>query len=204
MTLTPSAADHAVPEAPASPPGASGRSVILRRSIAMTVWGGAFVGLLFVEGLPTDPVYAFVWLWTLTIAWHIDRPWRSHLGFARDWSAVVILLVLYNISRGVADKAIGPHVTEMIHADTWMFGWLTGGEIPTVWLQQHLYHPHVQWYDMIVSFIYFSHFVTALLVAMILWMRNRARWVLFIRRFITLNVLGVTTYFLYPAAPPWW
>ncbi|HEY7174999.1 MAG TPA: phosphatase PAP2 family protein, partial [Micromonosporaceae bacterium] len=117
---------------------------------------------------------------------------------------VVVLLVLYNVSRGVADKGIAPHVTEMIHADEKMFGWLTGGVVPTVYLQQHLYHMHVQWYDVLVSFVYFSHFVTALVVAVVLWLRNRDRWSSFIRRFITLNVLGLATYFLYPAAPPWW
>jgi hypothetical protein len=117
---------------------------------------------------------------------------------------VVILLVLYNISRGVADKGIAPHVTEMIHADQWMFGWFTGGVVPTVWLQEHLYHVHVQWYDVLASFVYFSHFVTALLVAVVLWLRNRERWSSFIRRWVTLNVLGLATYFLYPAAPPWW
>ena len=206
MTLTPSAADHAAPDDPASSTRAAqtGLGTKRRRIIAMTIWSAAFVGLLFVLGLPTDPVYAFVWLWALTIAWHSERPWRSHLRFGRDWAAVVILLVLYNISRGVADKGIPPHVTEMIHADQWMFGWFTGGVVPTVWLQDHLYHVHVQWYDVLASFVYFSHFVTALLVAVVLWLRNRDRWSSFIRRWVTLNVLGLATYFLYPAAPPWW
>jgi len=205
MTLTPSAADHAAPDDPACTTRAAhtGLGTKRRRIIAMIIWVAAFVGMLFVLGLPTDPVYAFVWLWAITIAWHIDRPWRSHLTFARDWVAVVVLLVLYNVSRGVADKDFAPHVTEMIHGDEAMFGWLTGGVVPTVWLQDHLYHVHIQWYDVAVSFVYFSHFVTALIVAVVLWMRNRARWASFIRRFITLNVLGLATYFLYPAAPPW-
>lgn len=205
MTLTPSAADHAAPDDPASTTRAAhtGLGTKRRRIIAMTIWVAAFVGMLFVLGLPTDPVYAFVWLWTITIAWHSDRPWRSHLTFARDWVAVVLLLVLYNVSRGVADKDFAPHITEMIHGDETMFGWLTGGVVPTVWLQDHLYHINIQWYDVAVSFVYFSHFVTALIVAVVLWMRNRARWASFIRRFITLNVLGLATYFLYPAAPPW-
>jgi hypothetical protein len=203
--LTPSAADHAAPDDPASTTRAAhtGLGTKRRRIIAMTIWVAAFVGMLFVLGLPTDPVYAFVWLWTITIAWHSDRPWRSHLTFARDWVAVVVLLVLYNVSRGVADKDFAPHITETIHGDETMFGWLTGGVVPTVWLQDHLYHVNIQWYDVAVSFVYFSHFVTALIVAVVLWMRNRARWASFIRRFITLNVLGLATYFLYPAAPPW-
>lgn len=205
MTLTPSAADRAAPDEPASSTRAAhaGLGTTPRRIIALTIWLAAFVGMLFVLGLPTDPVYDFIWLWTITIAWHIDRPWRSHLTFARDWAAIVVLLVLYNVSRGVADKVFETHITPMIHADQAMFGWLTGGVVPTVWLQDHLYRMDIQWYDVLVSFVYFSHFVTALIVAVVLWLRNRARWLSFIRRFITLNVLGVATYFLYPAAPPW-
>ena len=93
----------------------------------------------------------------------------------------------------------------MIHADEWMFGWLTGGEIPTVWLQDHLYHPATSsGTTSVASFVYFSHFVTALIVAAVLWLRNRARWASFVRRWFTLTALGLATYFLYPAAPPWW
>jgi hypothetical protein len=204
MTLTPSAANHAASDEPASGTRAAHAVINKRRVAAMAIWVAAFIGMLFVLGLPTDPVYAFIWLWALTIAWHSDRPWRSHLSFARDWAALVILLVLYNVSRGMADKDFAPHVTEMIHGDVAIFGWFTGGVVPTVWLQQHLYHARIQWYDVVVSFVYFSHFVTTLVVAAVLWMRNRVRWAAFIRRFVVLNVLGLATYFLYPAAPPWW
>ena len=74
----------------------------------------------------------------------------------------------------------------MIHADRDMFGWLTGGEVPTMWLQHHLYDPHhMRWYDVLASLIYFSHFVVALIVAAVLWLRNRHRWASFVRRWFT-------------------
>ncbi|TDB79144.1 inositol phosphorylceramide synthase, partial [Micromonospora fluostatini] len=111
----------------------------------MSIWGVAFVAGWLTIGLPTDPVYAFVWIWAGTIAWHSARPWRSHLRFGRDWAPVVILLVIYNLSRGFADNGAIPHAYELIVADRVMFGWLTGGDVPTVWLQQHLYKPDVQW-----------------------------------------------------------
>ncbi|MFI9530226.1 phosphatase PAP2 family protein [Micromonospora rosaria] len=175
-----------------------------RRVIAMSIWSVAFVAAWLTIGLPTDPVYAFVWIWAGTIAWHSTRPWRSHLRFGRDWAPVVILLVIYNLSRGFADNGATPHAYELIVADRVMFGWLTGGDVPTVWLQQHLYKPDVQWYDVLVSWVYFSHFVVAFAAAAVLWMRNRARWIAFISRFGFLCASGLATYFLYPAAPPWW
>jgi PAP2 superfamily len=185
-----------------SPPPARDRR---RQLIAMGLWAVLFVAGWFVIGLPTDPLYAFGWLWTATIAWRIERPWRSHLGFARDWLPVVLLLVGYNLSRGFADNDAIPHVLELVVADRWMFGWATGGEVPTVWLQQHLYDPdRVHWYDVIVSWVYFSHFVVALAVAVVLWLTARPRWAAFMRRWVFLSIIGLVTYFLYPAAPPWW
>src|SRR3954454_3190469 len=127
-----------------------------RRARAVTAWAVAFVvGLLFI-GLPTDPLYAFFWLWALTIAWRPHLPWRQHVAFARDWLPVVVPLAIYNLSRGFADDGATPHVTELINADVAMFGWLTDGTVPTVWLQRHLYDPDsVRWYDVLASCVYF-------------------------------------------------
>ncbi|WP_245736707.1 phosphatase PAP2 family protein [Micromonospora pattaloongensis] len=171
----------------------------------MSVWGVAFVAGWFGIGLPTDPLYAFVWLWTATVAWNSHRPWRTHLRFARDWLPVVLLLAAYNLSRGFADNGATPHVLELVAADRWMFGWLLGGDVPTVWLQERLYDPEaVRWWDVLASWVYFSHFVVALAAAVVLWLRNRDRWAAFMRRWAFLCATGLVTYFLYPAAPPWW
>lgn len=173
--------------------------------MAVGVWIAAFAVMFAWIGLPTDAAYVFVWLWAATIAWNPHLPFRSHLRFVRDWVPLAVLLEVYNVSRGFADDGVRPHVTEMVDADRSMWGWLTGGRLPTEWLQDHLYDPaRIHWYDVLVSFVYFSHFVTALTVAAVLWVRNRARWAAFTRRWFTLTALGLATYFLYPAAPPWW
>jgi len=184
--------------------GSSGWWTVRRRRITgMAIWGVAFFVAWITIGIPTDPIEAFLWIWAATIAWNSHKPLRSHLLFLRDWAIVIVLLVVYNISRGWA-STITPHITEMIHADQWLLGWATGGQIPTMWLQQHLYDPHhVHWYETLASFVYFSHFVMALIVAAVLWIRNRDRWLSFVRRWFTLTALILATYFLYPAAPPW-
>ncbi|MBM7083929.1 phosphatase PAP2 family protein [Micromonospora sp. SCSIO 07396] len=175
-----------------------------RRVTAMSVWGVAFVVTWLAIGLPTDPAYAFLWIWAGTVAWNWGRPWRSHLRFARDWIPVVLLLAVYNLSRGFADNGRTPHAYELIVADRLMFGWATGGEVPTVWLQQHLYQPDVRWWDVLVSWVYFSHFVVTLAAAAVLWLRSRERWGAYMRRWGFLCAAGLVTYFAYPAAPPWW
>jgi membrane-associated phospholipid phosphatase len=57
---------------------------------------------------------------------------------------------------------------------------------------------------MLASWVYFSHFVVAISVALVLWLRNRSDWAAFMRRFLFLCAAGLATYFAYPAAPPWW
>ena len=157
-------------------------------------------------GLPTDPLYAFVWIWAAIIALRVNQPWRSHLSFGRDWAPIALLLVGYNFSRGLAyhDGTV-PHLDELIEADRVMAGWATGGMTPTEWLQQRLYDPGtIHWWDVVVSWVYFSHFVVAITAAAVLWVRDRSRWAAFMRRFFFLSAAGLVTYFLYPAAPPWW
>jgi hypothetical protein len=175
-----------------------------RRIVAMAIWVVLFATAVFVLGVPTDPIYLFGCLWTATIAWNSDQPWISHLRFLRDWAPIVILLVVYNWTRGLADNGTAPHVNALISVDKSMWGWATDGETPTVWLQRELYSPaHVRWWDAFISVIYFSHFVTVPAIAMVLWLRNRALWGKFMRRWVTLFAAGLITYFIYPAAPPW-
>ena len=172
----------------------------------MSIWAAAFAVGVYLIGVPTsDPLLPFFWLWTATIAWRSELPWRRHLAFLRDWLPVVLLLLVYNLSRGYADNFGPPHAVELIEADEAMFGWLTGGQVPTVWLQQHLYDKGVvHWWEIIVSLVYFSHFVAALAAAVVLWLRSRAQWARFMRRWFVLSLAGLITYFAYPAAPPWW
>ena len=56
---------------------------------------------------------------------------------------------------------------------------------------------------LLISLVYVSHFLVMPTVAVLLWIRNRARFLIWMRMVIALAVAGVTTYFLYPMAPPW-
>ncbi|WP_374238127.1 phosphatase PAP2 family protein [Actinoplanes sp. DH11] len=191
------------PETSATPPPPELRK---RRIIGMLIWAVVFAVGVWFTGVPTsDPLIAFGWLWLATIAWRNYEPWKTHLRFLRDWLPICLLLVIYNVSRGYADGLFAPHVTELIAFDKWMFGWFTGGLTPTEWLQNHLYQPDtVQWWEVVTSIVYFSHFLTLPTIAVVLWMRSRPQWARFMRRWFTLCVFGLITYFLYPAAPPWW
>lgn len=54
-----------------------------------------------------------------------------------------------------------------------------------------------------MTILYLSHFVVSFVVLAVLWVRWRPGFVAFRRRFLSLTALGLVTYVLLPAAPPW-
>lgn len=179
------------------------------------VWRGPALALYTVAlgtwivtiGVPTDPFQLFAWLWLATIAWNASRPWRSHLSFVRDWAPAFAFLVLYLYSRGLSDELlpVSVHWTEPIHVDRW----LGGGTLPTDWLQRQwcgdpcLRSSSPRWYDVLFTTIYYTHFVAGLTVAVVLWLRSRAAWVPWMRRYLVINFAALAVYMVYPMAPPW-
>lgn len=123
------------------------------------------------------------------------------LRLLRDWLPFTAMLVAYDQSRGIADALDIPvHESDILGAERWLFG----GVEPTVWLQRALYRPgRVSWYDALATLVYVSHFLATPLLAALLWLRDRARWLWFIRRVVGLSVAGLVTYCLFPEAPPW-
>lgn len=189
-----------LPIAEASAP-ASHVSRVLRLVLLVALATG--FGLLWVaRGLPSDQLQIFAWLFAVEICWNITRPPAVHLWFLRDWAPFMLALLAYQYSAGFADDLGVPvHITGTIDADRLLFA----GTVPTLWLQHHLYRPgHVHWYDVIAAFVYFSHFVASLTVAVVLWLRRRSLWVCYVRRLLTLSLLGLIGYVVYPSAPPWW
>ncbi|WP_181410917.1 phosphatase PAP2 family protein [Nocardioides humi] len=177
------------------------------RILWLLVYVGALAAYIVVVGLPKQSWVAVIWLWLLTVAWDLRKPFREHLAFLRDWSLPVALLLVYLYSRGISDDLgfASVHVTEPIDADRWLFG----GVLPTEWLQAHLCGaPCVRasspaWYDVLLTTVYYSHFFVALSIAALLWMRDRPEWIRYMRRYLSLTFLALVIYIVYPMAPPW-
>jgi membrane-associated phospholipid phosphatase len=176
------------------------------RVIAMSVYAAALATYSEVLGIPNDTISVFVWLWFGTIAWNIEAPWRYHLRFVRDWSIPMLGLVVYFYSRGLTDELGLPvHVLMPIRVDEWMFG----GTLPTEWLQDRLCgepclrESDPRWYDVFFTTVYASHFLTGLTIAAVLWVRSRAEWLRWMRRYVSINFGALAIYILYPMAPPW-
>jgi hypothetical protein len=151
-------------------------------------------------GLPLARDQLFLWLGLGMAAFSV-RAWRSWGGMVLEWLPLFGLLVLYDFLRGAV--AVAPdqaHVAPQVAVDKA----LGGGEVPTVWLQQHLWtagHPH--WYDFGVWAVYMTHFFAVWVVAAVLWRLSRERFRRYAVLTVALTMGAFLTYWLYPAQPPW-
>jgi membrane-associated phospholipid phosphatase len=169
-------------------------------------WGlAALVGclLLFaVSGVPFNPETIVLFLTFIVLVDALGR--QGVPGVTRvvvDWGPVLAILVLYDLTRSIADTMGMPlQLQLLVDADKLLFF----GHVPTEWLQQRILEPEAQWWEAITAVVYVSHFFACFGLAGWFYIRNRVQWRRFINRFLTLNIAGMVTYVLVPAAPPWY
>ena len=78
------------------------------------------------------------------------------------------------------------------------------GKVPTVRLQDALYAPgHLHFWDYAAFSFWFSHFFATLLVAVAIWLYRYEWFHRFAGCVVVLAALGLITYVVFPAAPPW-
>jgi hypothetical protein len=170
------------------------RTAVILSFIFLGAWSAAY-------GIPTQRELVILYVCGALACASIGRPAQQIVRILVDWMPIVIVLALYDLTRGVADSlGIGVHQTTMIDFDQFVFF----GETPTQWLQAHLNDPGViNGWDVAFTLIYTSYFIAPFALAGALWIRDHAAFVRFARRLVTLAIAGVTTYILFPAAPPW-
>jgi membrane-associated phospholipid phosphatase len=168
--------------------------------LAQVAYLAALVIVTLVNGLPLEHAHLFFWI-LLGLAAVSLRAWRSWGRMLLEWLPLLGLLVVYDYLRGAASVPDAQaHVTPQIHVDRW----LGGGQVPTVWLQQHLYQPgHLRWYDVGIWCTYLSHFFMIWLVAAVLWKVAHDRFARYVALLVALTLMGFLTYWLFPAQPPW-
>ena len=127
------------------------------------------------------------------------------MAFLRDWVPVVLLIAGYEFMRKLAGQMVQEqhryvHVRELVDADRAIFF----GQLPTLWLQGHLYDPgHVHWYDYLALLFYSLHFVFPLAFAFMLWVSRKERFWQFSLSFLVMTYAAFAFFLYYPAAPPW-
>ena len=184
------------------------------RVVALGIYAGVLVAtwdLLSVVGIevgdagwgvPLDREQILLWVGVLLVILSIGSPKGGPLRVIRDWLPVLLVLIVYDLTRGKADDWLGitAHVRPQLVADEW----LGLGEVPTLRLQHWLYRPGpVQWWEVPVTLVYISHFFVPFIVAAVFWLRDRRRYWQYVCRFVTLSFLAAITFVLFPAVPPW-
>ncbi|MEO3783216.1 phosphatase PAP2 family protein [Actinocorallia sp. B10E7] len=142
-------------------------------------------------------------------AWPPDTLWLVALlaagfgsrVFLRHLAPFLALFVLYFVLSGLADD-LNPTVnyTPMASFDLWLTG---GGELPTRWLQRHLWNGRLSWYDFCFYLLYTAHFVMPLVTAVLVWKRRPRLYWTYVGAIMILSFAAFATYVLFPAAPPW-
>jgi hypothetical protein len=114
----------------------------------------------------------------------------------------VILGLFAYIATGqfVNQFSLPVHYTPQLRADEY----LTPGPIPTVWLQEHLYHGRTGVLEVFSFAMYTSHFAVPLLLGVGLALTDRGRaFSLLMFGILAASLLGEITFILAPTAPPW-
>ena len=171
------------------------------RRCALGLYVPALIAYTVAYGIPVQRELVIAWTCGALACASIGRPPREIVQLVVDWLPLVLILSIYDFTRGSADSlGINVHVTAMIDFDRFVFF----GQTPTEWLQAHLYdrgvvHP----WDVFFTLVYTSYFIVPFATAGFLWASDRLAFLRFVKRLVTLAVVGLATYIAFPAAPPW-
>jgi membrane-associated phospholipid phosphatase len=152
-------------------------------------------------GLPYSQDWIFVWIVGLMVAFSIGDGQHSVRRLIKDWLPIIVALLAYDLLRGVADgNLFAIHWGSPVHADKV----LGLGKVPTIRLQDALYTPgHLHFWDYAAFSFWFSHFFATLLVAVGIWLYAYRWFHRFAACIVLLAAMGLVTYVVFPAAPPW-
>ena len=169
---------------------------LLRRGL-LGAWAAVMVLIVVFNGLPTDRNGVVLYLAIGMAIGCIGR--RRVATVIIEWLPFLLVLWLYDLSRGVAGWLGMPTHWELpVRADEFVFG-----TTPTIWLQSHLKQPEPPLWEVVTSVVYLSYFVLPYALAAYLWVTNRHVWRRFAVAFVALYFTGLVVYILVPAAPPW-
>lgn len=166
--------------------------------------GAPFVAVLLtavlvMERTPRNEplLYGFLVVTLVSLAWAATRS-RSDYGF---WALYIGGFTLFGVVRSFADETGMPvHVGDLVSVEKT----LAFGQVPTVWLQQQLFHPgSINWIDRAATYVHWSYFVLPHLFAAHIFLAKRHLFERYVLVFVGVLLTGLVLYFLFPAAPPW-
>jgi hypothetical protein len=180
--------------------GVADTMVVVRRAL-LGIFFAVFIASIFINGIPVDRIAVLLWMLAAFMVSSVGRRKDDIALMIRDWCVIVAIYMAYDYSRGTADQwGIGVNFTLPRDIDRFLFF----GNDPVIWMQDRFYMPFdVRWYDVAGAIIYMCHFVFPVVPLATLRVRDRFEWIRYVRRFSLTLSIAVTTFIVFPAAPPW-
>jgi hypothetical protein len=172
------------------------------RWVAPILYVVVLSGYMWREGIPVGRERLFLWIVLGLLAVSTTNLLGWVRGVIFEWLPLALVLAAYDLLRGHADGLLfSAWYRPQLEADAFLFG----GTVPTVWLQDRLWHSssNLRWYDYATWAVYMSYFVATYLIAALLWFFARARFRRYVASVALLAGMAFATFALFPAAPPW-
>jgi inositol phosphorylceramide synthase catalytic subunit len=135
---------------------------------------------------------------------------ESARRFLIDWAPFILFWVAYDLMRGLVDNWRGAiHIREIYEYERLLTGWFTH-EILPFRLQWFSALHDGRWYkealDLVCANLYSFHFFIPLTIGWLFWhtVDDRRLFYRFVWTLTVCNAMALVTFFLYPAAPPWY
>ena len=172
------------------------------RWLAPTLYVAGLSAYMWLEGIPVGRERLLIWIVLGLLALSMTNLLGWARGVVFEWLPFALALAVYDLLRGRADGLLfSTWYRPQLEADAFLFG----GSVPTVWLQEQLWHGtvDVRWYDYAAWLVYVSYFVATYLLAGFLWFVARDRFRRYVGCVALLAGMAFATFALFPAAPPW-
>lgn len=124
---------------------------------------------------------------------------KQALAMVTRFGPFVLILLIYESFRSVADQlntrvdyTLAPHIDKLLF-----------GNLPTIYLQNWLWHGQVQWYDFALYLPYMLHFVLPIGLGIFVWKTREKHYWRLVNTFLVSAFGSFFTFWLFPAAPPW-
>ncbi len=124
--------------------------------------------------------------------------------FVKDWAPFLVLWLLYDQMRGIADNQDWINVRPVYDVEKFIFGWMFGGQIPNEWAQQDsIQNKPLSFF---YAFVYTVHPIAPLILAGLIYYKSNDREMFkeYSHAFLLTVYLALVTFAIYPVAPPWY
>lgn len=174
------------------------------RLTLMSIYCAGLVIFTKLEGMIWRRLDVAAALGLFLVCAYVGRTWRTWASVLGDVVFYCAMWWTYETTRGVADEGfLGVRFPLQVESLRNVDRFLFFGADPNVVLQDRFWQSTPQWWDVVASTTYMTHFVIPPIAMGALWATSRYQWWRFMKRFASVLVVACAMFIVLPAAPPW-